>query len=93
MTVTLSKGGKRLARQNVDDILKEIAQQASARLPAQERIRLSAHVLRHTMLRRAAEEYGVQYAMELAGHTSSQYIWRYVKPTDEQKEKAMEELF
>jgi hypothetical protein len=25
--------------------------------------------------------------MELAGHTSSQYIWRYVKPTDEQKEK------
>ncbi len=31
--------------------------------------------------------------MELAGHTSSHYIWRYVKPTDEQKEAAMEELF
>jgi hypothetical protein len=52
-----------------------------------------ADVLRHTMLRKAAEKYGVQYAMELAGHTSSQYIWRYVKPTNDQKERAIEELF
>ncbi len=36
---------------------------------------------------------GVEYAMELSGHTSSQYIWRYVQPTDEEKEKAIEELF
>ena len=35
----------------------------------------------------------MQYAMELAGRTSSQYIWRYVQPTDEQKEQAIEELF
>ena len=88
-----SRSRERLARQNVDDILKEIARQASARFPKEHRIRLSAHVLRHTMLRRAAEKYGVQYAMELAGHTSSQYIWRYVKPTDDQKEQALEDLF
>ena len=31
--------------------------------------------------------------MELAGHTSSNYIWRYIKPTDEQKEQAQEDLF
>jgi integrase/recombinase XerD len=88
-----SRSRERLARQNVDDILKEIAHRASTRFPKEHKIRLSAHVLRHTMLRRAAEKYGVQYAMELAGHTSSQYIWRYVKPTDDQKEKAIEDLF
>src|SRR5262249_42796051 len=88
-----SRTGKRLARQNVHNILKEIADQASTWFPKEQRIRLSAHLLRHTMLRKAAEKYGVQYAMELAGHTSSQYIWRYVKPTDDQKERAIEELF
>jgi hypothetical protein len=36
-----------------------------------EKIHLSARVLRRTLLRRAAEKKGVQYAMELAGHTSS----------------------
>jgi integrase/recombinase XerD len=89
----LSRSGLRLQRQHVDDALKALANQANAQLPEKQKIRLSAHILRHTMLRRAAEKHGVQYAMELAGHTSSQYIWRYVKPTDEQKEQALEELF
>jgi hypothetical protein len=31
--------------------------------------------------------------MELAGHTSSRYIWRYVQPSDEEKEAALEDLF
>jgi integrase/recombinase XerD len=89
----LAKGGGRLLRQNVDDLLKALANQASAQHRVENKVHLSAHVLRHTMLRRTAEKYGVRFAMEAAGHTSSNYIWRYVKPTDEQKEKAMEELF
>ena len=36
---------------------------------------------------------GVEYAMELSGHTSSQYIWRYVKPSEEEKAEAVEGLF
>ena len=44
-------------------------------------------------MRWAAKKKGVQYALELAGHSSRQYIWRYVQPTDEQKEQAIEELF
>jgi integrase/recombinase XerD len=88
-----SRTGKRLARQNVDDALKRIAKQANARLPQDQQIHLSAHLLRHTMLRKAAEKYGVEYAMELAGHTSSRYIWRYVQPSQEQKEAALEDLF
>jgi integrase/recombinase XerD len=89
----LAKGGGRLLRQNVDDLLKVLANQANAQLPDAEKIHLSAHILRHTMLRKAAEKKGVPYAMELAGHTSANYFWRYVKPTDEQKERAIDELF
>ena len=88
-----SRAGRRLARQNVDEALKRIANQANARLPEDQQIHLSAHLLRHTMLRKAAERFGVQYAMELAGHTSSRYIWRYVQPSQEQKEAALEDLF
>jgi integrase/recombinase XerD len=89
----ISRAGSRLQRQNVHATLQALANQANAQRPEGERIRLSAHVLRHTMLRKATEKHGVHYAIELAGHTSSQYIWRYVKPTDEQRERAMEELF
>jgi integrase/recombinase XerD len=89
----VTRSGERLQRQNVDEFLKSLANQANAQVPSSQRIALSAHVLRHTLLRRAAETHGVQYAIELAGHTSSNYIFRYVQPTDEQKEQAMEELF
>ena len=88
-----SRSGRRLARQNVDSALKALARQANARLPQEQHIHLSAHLLRHTMLRKVAEKYGVQYAMELAAHTSSRYIWRYVQPSAEDKEAALEDLF
>ena len=89
----LSRSGKRLARQNVDSALKAIASQANARFPDDQKIRLHAHVLRHTCLRRAAEKHGVQYAMELSGQSSERYIWRYVQPSSDQKEAALDELF
>ncbi len=89
----LSRSGERLWRSNVHDALKALQGQANAQLPADQKVRLSAHLLRHTMLRRAARNNGVQFAMELSGHTSSNYIWRYIQPSDEEKEKAVEELF
>ncbi len=58
-----------------------------------EHIHISAHVLRHTFLRKAARKYGVEYAKELAGHTSDRYIWRYVQPSDAEKEEAVDNLF
>jgi integrase/recombinase XerD len=88
-----SQAGSRLGRQNVDAALKALASQANSRLPKNRRIHLSAHILRHTMLRKTAEKHGVQYAMELSGHTSSRYIWRYVQPSQDQKEAALEDLF
>lgn len=89
----VSRSGKRLARQNVDSALKAIANQANARFPDDQKIKLHAHVLRHTCLRRAAEKHGVQYAMELSGQSSERYIWRYVQPSSEQKEAALDDLF
>jgi len=88
-----SKTGARLARQNAHDALQAMANQANSTLPEEEHIHFSAHVLRHTMLRRAAEKHGVQYAKELSGHASDRYIWRYVQPSEDEKEQALEDLF
>jgi integrase/recombinase XerD len=89
----LSKAGEPMARQHADRCLRQLARQASSKLAKDGQIHLSAHVLRHTMLRRITEKHGVQFAMEAAGHASSKYIWRYVKPSDEQRESALERLF
>ena len=88
-----SRSGQRLERQHVDRLVKQIAAQANAHLRHDQRIQLSAHILRHTFLRKVAEKRGVHVAMEVAGHTSSKYIWRYVKPSEAEKEKALEGLF
>ena len=88
----LSKAGRRLALQNVDDALKKIAALANSTLSRQEQIHLSAHVLRHTCLRKAAEK-DIRYAMKLSGHTSSQYIWRYTEPPQSEFESVMEGLY
>lgn len=87
-----SRTGKRLAPQNVDDALKKIAAQANVTLPKDERVHLSAHMLRHTCLRKAAEK-DIRYAMKLSGHSSSQYIWRYTEPPAAEFETAIECLY
>ena len=89
----MSRSGAALGRQHVDRLRRQIARHANAKVPDDEQIRISAHVLRHTMLRRVTEKHGVQFAMEAAGHVSSKYIWRYVKPSDEQKEQAFDKPF
>jgi integrase/recombinase XerD len=45
----VTRCGRRLERQHVDDALKALASQAKTRLPEDQKIKLSAHVLRHTM--------------------------------------------
>jgi len=87
-----SKTGRRMSPQNVDKALKRIAAQANATLPEGERIRLSAHMLRHTALRKAAER-DIRHAMKLSGHTSSKYIWRYTEPSKAEHERVLEELY
>jgi integrase/recombinase XerD len=88
-----SKRGKRLAPQNVADALNKIVGQANTRLSKNDKIELTPHVLRHTALRKMAEKKGIRYAQQMAGHASSKYIWRYVQPSRDEMEEAVDELF
>ena len=87
-----TRSGERLSRVQMFLILQRVAEQASAHLLPTERIAVSPHVLRHTFLRKLAEEKGVQYAKEASGHKSDRYIWRYVKPNQESLAEAVDGL-
>jgi integrase/recombinase XerD len=78
-----TRTGRRLSRREAAAIIRRIAAQANAHRPAEARIDVSPHVLRHTFLRKLAETKGVHYAKEASGHQSDRYIWRYVKPNRE----------
>ena len=83
---------ERLDRVQVFKILQRVAAQANAHRPPGERIEVSPHVLRHTFLRKLAEEKGAHYAKEASGHRSDRYIWRYVKPDVQSLADAVDEL-
>jgi hypothetical protein len=40
-----------------------------------------------------ARKHAVEFARELSGHASDRYIWRYVQPSDEEKQAAVEDLY
>jgi integrase/recombinase XerD len=88
----ITRTGRRLSRREAAAIIRRIAAQANAHLSAEERIDVSPHVLRHTFLRKLAEEKGVHYAREASGHQSDRYIWRYVKPDQQTLAEAIDEL-
>ncbi|MBI3795959.1 MAG: tyrosine-type recombinase/integrase [Deltaproteobacteria bacterium] len=87
-----TRSGERLSRVQLFLILQRVAAQANAHLPSGEKVKVSPHVLRHTFLRKLAEEKGVQYAKEASGHKSDRYIWRYVKPSQQSLAAAIDEL-
>jgi integrase len=87
-----TRSGKCLDRTQAFLILKRVAQQANAHLPPKEHIEVSPHVLRHMLLRKVANEKGLHYAMELSGHRSDRYIWRYVKPDEQSLADAIDDL-
>ncbi len=88
-----TRTGRRFSIQQVDYVLKKLAGQANATLPAKEHIDAHPHILRHSMLRKVREEKGVEYAIEYAGHVSEKYIRRYTMPSQQETEAALEELF
>jgi integrase/recombinase XerD len=90
--VFLTRSGARLDRRQVFLILRRMAEQANAHLPEAEKIKVSPHVLRHTLLRKVANEKGVHFAMKLSGHRSDRYIWRYVQPSEQSLAEALDEL-
>ncbi len=87
-----TRTGAPLTRIQLYRILQRVARQANAHRPSTERIDVSPHVLRHTFLRKLAEEKGVQYAKEASGHRSDRYIWRYVRPSQQSLAAAIDDL-
>src|SRR5262249_10536200 len=88
----ITRTGRRMSRREAAEAVRRIAAQANGRLPAEEKIDVSPHVLRHTFLRKLAETKGVHYAREASGHQSDRYIWRYVKPDQQTLADAIDEL-
>lgn len=91
-SVFSTRTGAPLTRVQLYRILQRVARQANAHRPAAEQIDVSPHVLRHTFLRKLAEEKGVQYAKEASGHRSDRYIWRYVRPDKQSLAQAIDDL-
>jgi integrase/recombinase XerD len=90
--VFTTRTGHRVTRHQLFLILQRVAAQANTHRRASEHIKVSPHVLRHTFLRKLAEEKGVQYAKEASGHRSDRYIWRYVKPDQQSLADAIDEM-
>lgn len=90
--VFATRTGARLSRMQFFKALRRVAEQANSHRPDGEKIKVSPHVLRHTFLRKLAEEKGVQYAKEASGHRSDRYIWRYVKPNSDNLADAIDSL-
>ena len=88
-----SRTGGRLAFQNLWDVVQKITAVANAGLPKDQQVHVSPHMLRHTALRRAAEQKDVRFALKFSGQTSAQYIWRYTEPNEAEQEQALEDLF
>lgn len=87
-----TRSGKALDRRQAFAILKRVARQANAHLPPGQHMHVSPHILRHTLLRKVANEKGVHYAMELSGRRSDRYIWRYVRPDEQSLADAIDDL-
>jgi integrase/recombinase XerD len=90
--IFLTRSGKQLDRTQAFVILKRVAHQANAHLPPEQYLEVSPHVLRHTLLRKVANEKGVHYTMELCGLRSDWCIWRYVQPDAQRLAEAIDEL-
>ncbi len=90
--VFVTRTGGRLSRMQFFKALQRVANQANANRKDGDHITVSPHVLRHTFLRKLAEEKGVHYAKEASGHRSDRYIWRYVKPNSDSLADAIDAL-
>lgn len=82
---------KRMDRSDVAQALRRIADQANVGVAESERVRISPHMLRHTVAQELCDRHGESFAIEKLGHSSSRYIRRYLKRPAEVEEKMLEE--
>ncbi|MDP8909259.1 MAG: tyrosine-type recombinase/integrase [Chloroflexota bacterium] len=81
----VGRGGRRLSKRSVDDVVRRLGQDAG--------VKLSAHVLRHTFLTRMVRQGSdLVLVAELAGHRRVETTRRYSLPSDADRLLAVERL-
>lgn len=89
----ITRYGTRLQTLDVYRICQRVLKQALAFLPEQEKFKFTPHKLRHTFLKKVTDKHGVHFAQELSGNVSIKEIFRYAKPSQEEMQETIEELF
>ncbi|HHX8598192.1 TPA: tyrosine-type recombinase/integrase [Legionella pneumophila] len=89
----ITRYGTRLQTLDVYRICQRVLKQALAFLPETEKFEFTPHKLRHTFLKKVTDKHGVHFAQELSGNVSIKEIFRYAKPSQEEMQSTIEELF
>ncbi len=89
----ITRYGTRLQTLDVYRISQRVLKQALAFLPEQEKFEFTPHKLRHTFLKKVTDKHGVHFAQELSGNVSIKEIFRYAKPSQDEIQSTIEELF
>ena len=89
----ITRYGTRLQTLDVYRICQRVLRQAIAFLPEHEKFEFTPHQLRHTFLKKVTDKHGVHFAQELSGNVSIKEIFRYAKPSQDELQSTIEELF
>ena len=82
-----------ISQQVIDQVVRRIAAHANSKVPTNEYIEVSPHVLRHTALRKWAEKKGTRYSRQISGQVSDRCIWRYTQPSRQEIRDAADSLW
>lgn len=89
----ITRYGTRLQTLDVYRICQRVLKQAVAFLPEYEKFAFTPHQLRHTFLKKVTDKHGVHFAQELSGNVSIKEIFRYAKPSQDEMQDTIENLF
>ncbi|HHF7375606.1 TPA: tyrosine-type recombinase/integrase [Legionella bozemanae] len=89
----ITRYGTRLQTLDVYRVCQRLLKQALAFVSEDEKFKFTPHQLRHTFLKKVTDKHGVHYAQELSGNVSIKEIFRYSKPSQEEMQESIEELF
>ena len=83
----------RMLRQQIYRFMQLVTNQANARIPADEKIQLSAHKLRHTSVKKVHDQRGAVIAKRFSRHRSFAQLERYAAQTRQEHEEMVDSLW
>ena len=89
----VTRYGTRLQTLDVYRICQRVLKQALVQLKEHEKFEFTPHKLRHTFLKKVTDKHGVHFAQELSGNVSIKEIFRYAKPSQDEMQETIEDLF